>query len=208
MAVWTASWGRLVLVYDPPNDSVHLGLQVAARQAGAVYFDNATIQQMPNLQSEPVDLDVAGSFDAGTQGILQNVNGDTGTVDYATRPGEVVLSITGTDNAANIGILASSLQGSFPHLLQASVDARLLSGSGGTTALVMTNGNGNVGVFFYNSGLPGIDQPPATITVAGSFETENPALPVLCVVQNGGPGVTSQLAVDNLEVRRLTGGGL
>ena len=61
------------------------------------------------------------------------------------------LSIGRLDDAANIAVFASQWQGGFPHLSRASVEARLLSGSGGVTALVMTNGYGNAGVMLDNN---------------------------------------------------------
>ena len=199
-------WGRLVLLYDAPNDTLQPGIQVAVPSASpgvTVYFDNLLVTELLAPSIVDVALDADGSFESGSAGISQNVNNNTGTVDFTSQPGKVVLSIADTDDAANIGIFASSLQGGFPHVLEASLDARLLSGSGGVTALVITNGNGNVGVFVNNSSLPGASEPPATITIGGGFEAENPAFPILCVVQNGGPGVTSAVAIDNLRLRRI-----
>jgi len=79
------------------------------------------------------------------------------------------------------------------------VDAQLYSGSGGVTALVMTNGFGNVGVFVNNAGL----SDTRTIQIGGGFVAENPGFPVLCVVQNGGQGATSSVIVDNLALNRI-----
>jgi hypothetical protein len=203
-------WGRLVLLYDAPSDALQPGVQVTvppSASAGAtVYFDNLLVKQLPALDVAAVSLDADGSFDSGTANILQNVNNNTGKVDFAGQPGKAVLSIVSANDAANIGIFASSLQAGFPCVLEASVDAQLLSGSGGVTALVMTNGNGNVGVLVNNSRLPGASASPAAITIGGGFETQNPAFPILCVVQNGGPGVTSAIVIDNLKVQRITRG--
>ncbi len=191
-------WERLVLLYDPPSDALQPGVQVSvgSDQPGVtVFFDNLTVQELPTLDLDPVALDADGTFET-TDGILTNVNNDDGAASFDA--GEAVLSLDSANTAANVGIFAGSLQGNFPHLLQAMVDARLVSGTGGVTALVMTNGNGNVGVFVNNSTLP------STITIGGGFDTENSAFPVLGVVQNGGPGVTSSVAVDNLSIYRIT----
>ncbi len=195
-------WRQLLLAYDPPSDALQPGVQVSVNsdQPGvSVSFDNLTVMELPALDLESVTLDADGAFET-TDGILTNVNNDDGTVDFGSQAGEAVLSLTSGNTAANVGIFAGSLQGGFPHLLQAAVDARLVSGSGGVTALVMTNGNGNVGVFVNNSTLP------STITIGGGFESENSAFPILGVVQNGGPGVTSSVAVDNLSIYRVTSG--
>ncbi len=198
-------WRRLVLIYDPPSDSLQPGLQVTVSSGKAgvtAFFDNLVVKELPSVQATAVTLDGDGSFDSDVGSLMQNVNGDTGTVDTASQAGKVVLSLDSDDGAANIGLFASSLQGSFPQVLQATVSASLLSGSGGVTALVMTNGNGNVGAFVHNDALPSLSSP---ITVGGGFKTENPAFPILCVVQNGGPGVTSEVLVDNLQMVRVTG---
>jgi hypothetical protein len=206
-------WRQLLLLYDPPNPSVHPGVQVVVPGSASgpvkVYLDNLVVSQMPEFQYADVALDVNGTFDSGTEGLLQNVNGNSGRVIEAPEGDEgrhVILVITEENDAANIGVFASCLQGEFPHVLQASVGARRLFGSDGVTALVMTNGNGNVGVFVNNSGLSGSAQPLTSITIGGGFVSENPAFPILCVVQNGGPGVMSAVEIDNLKLQRITAG--
>ncbi len=206
-------WAKLVLLYDPPANSLQPGLQVVlpdgAANATKVYFDNLVVSRVSDLQFQDVTMDVDGSFDEGTAGLMQNVNQDTGTVEALREISggkSIILSLAETDNAANIGVFAGSLQGGFPHILSASVDARLLTGSGGVTALVMTNGNGNVGVFVSNAGLPPATESAKTISIGGGFVSENPAFPLLSVIQNGGPGVTSEVVVDNLKLRKITAG--
>ena len=140
---------------------------------------------------------------------IRDRNGKSGSVVVMPDPKggkNIVLSIAESDDAANIGVFASRLQAGFPHVLEVSVDAGLLSGSGGVTALVMTNGNGNVGIFVNNSSLPDEGESLKTITIGGSFASENPAFPILSVVQNGGPGAGSAVVIDNLRLRRITGG--
>ncbi len=202
-------WGEFFLIYDPPANALQPGVQVALPESAAgpvnVYFDNLIISELPEFEFEDVVLDVDGSFDGDTSGILKNVNGNSGS--FVTLPDpaggrNALLSILPSDDAANIGVFASRLQGGFPHLLEASVDAKLFDGSGGVTALVMTNGNGNVGVFVNNSDL----RDKKRIMIGGGFAVENPAFPVFCVVQNGGPGVESSVVVDELEIRRVVGG--
>jgi len=198
-------WRRLLLLYDPPNDLLMPALQVSVPDSAAetvsVFYDNLTVSKLPRLSTAAVSLDVDGSFDGSTEGILRNVNGDSGSVQVLTDFGgkNIALSVAETDNAANIGVFASQLQGGFPHLLLSSVDAQLYSGSGGVTALVMTNGFGNVGVFVNNAGL----SDTRTIQIGGGFVAENPGFPVLCVVQNGGQGATSSVIVDNLALTRI-----
>jgi len=197
-------WRQIVLLYDPPSDALQPGLQVTTPTGSpgvTVFFDNLVVKKVPAVGMESVTLDGDGTFDTGVDSLMKNVNSDTGTVDTASQPGKIVLSLDSHDGAANIGLFAGALQGRFPQVLRASVDASLLSGSGGVTALVITNGNGNVGAFVNNGNL----QSSSPLTVGGSFETENTAFPVLCVVQNGGPGVTSQVLIDNLKLERLTG---
>ncbi len=205
-------WGKFILLYDPPADALQPGIQVALPDSAAgpvkVYFDNLIISELPEYQFEDVVLDVDGAFDGDTSGLLKNVMAESGGAAFQfpdTEGGsDMLLSLTKTNDAANIGIFASQLQGGFPHVLQASVDARLFDGSGGVTALVMTNGNGNVGVFVNNAGLAGDEF--QEVTIGGGFTAENPEFPVLCVVQNGGPGVESSVLVDDLELRRVVGG--
>ncbi|HPO09017.1 MAG TPA: WD40 repeat domain-containing protein, partial [bacterium] len=206
-------WGRLVLIYDPPNDAVHVGVQVALNETAQsnvnVYYDNLTIRELPELTCEPVILDASGSFDPGSENIFTNVNQDRGNVVLlpALEGGRnVLLAIDENSDAANVGIFASQLQGGFPHILRASVEGNRLSGSGGVVALVMTNGYGNVGTFVGGDRLPAIGNDPMTITIGGGFVTENPSFPIINVVQNGSTGTASAILVDNLEVKRITGG--
>ncbi len=206
-------WGRLVLIYDPPDDAVHLGVQVAldgtAQSGVTVYYDNLTIRALSELSHEPVTLDANGSFDGDNASVFPNVNQNRGSMEFLPdiQGGKnVLLSIRSSDDAANVGIFASQLQSGFPHIVQASVDARRLSGSGGVIALVMTNGYGNVGTFVSGDKLPTIGSTPMTITIGGGFTTENASFPIINVVQNGSTGTASAIIVDNLEVKRVTGG--
>ncbi len=201
-------WKKLNLIYNPPSGALQPGIQVAvpetASGAANVYFDNLTVSLLAEEPVEDIALDVDGSFDGDTSGLLKNVNGDTGSSLVFPSPegGKgVLLTLMRADDAANIGIFASQLQGGFPHVLRASVDAELFAGTGGVTALVMTNGYGNVGVFVNNSELA--DQ--QRISVGGIFFTENSTFPVLCVVQNGGPGVGASVLMDNLELKKIEG---
>lgn len=203
----------MLLLYDAPNDAIQPGIQVVvpgtASSGVTVYFDGLVVRELPDLIFEDVSLDADGSFDADAADVMRNVNDNTGTPLLLPDPeggNNFLLVISEPDDAANIGVFASRLQGGFPHVLEASVDARLLSGSGGVTALVMTNGNGNVGVFVNNGILPGVGDSPVRITIGGGFATENPVFPILCVGQNGGPGAASSVVIDNLELRRITAG--
>ena len=206
-------WGQLTLLYDPPDDAVLLGIQVTVPSGAAspvnVYFDNLVVSEPPELTFEPVSLDTDGTFDGNMAGVLQNINNDTGVVTQVPDPSggkSVTLSIGQSDIAANVGVFASRLQGGFPHLVFGSVDAKLVSGEGGMTAFMMTNGFGTVGVFMNNAKLPNSGGVAETITIGGSMRTENAAFPVLCVVQNGSTGTASAIEIDNLTLRRVANG--
>ncbi|MFH1742054.1 MAG: hypothetical protein ABIH23_23880, partial [bacterium] len=206
-------WGQLVLLYDPPDDAIHLGVQVAvpegAESGVTVFFDNLIVSPLPQLSLLDVSLAMDGSFDGDTSGLVENINGNSGAVAVLpdTEGGNnVLLSIQPENDAANVGIFAGQLQQGFPHLLQASVEAHRLFGSGGVTALVMTNGNGNVGVFLSGDKLPSGNESPATITIGGGFTAENPVFPIISVVQNGSTGTASAIVVDDLTLRRIVGG--
>jgi len=206
-------WGQLLLIYDPPNDAVYVGVQVALNESAEsnvnVYYDNLMIRELPELTYEPVILDASGSFDSGNTNIFPNVNQNTGSVVLLPALGggrNVLLSIDETSDAANVGIFASQLQGGFPHILKASVDVSKWSGYGGVVALVMTNGYGNVGTFVSGDKLPALDNTPMNISIGGGFTTENSSFPIINVVQNGSTGTASAVIVDNLEVKRVTGG--
>ena len=205
-------WGEFSLIYDPPANALQPGIQIALPESAAgpvkVYFDNLIISELSEFEFEDVLLDVDGSFDEDTSGLLKNVMAESGgaalTLPDAEGGSNILLSLTKTNDAANIGVFAGQLQGGFPHVLQASVDARLFDGTGGVSALVITNGNGNVGVFVNNSGLASDEF--QEITIGGGFTAENLEFPVLCVVQNGGPGVESSVLVDDLGLKRVVGG--
>jgi hypothetical protein len=137
------------------------------------------------------------------------VNQNRGSVAFlADTPNgkQVSLSIQPADDAANVGIFATQLQGRFPHILRASVGANRLSGTGGVVALVMTNGYGNVGAFVSGDKLPALGDTPMKIMVGGGFLAENASFPIINVVQNGSTGSASAIIVDNLEVERVTRG--
>ena len=204
------SYGTLMLLYDPPSDAIQPALQVVVpHESGnpvTVWFDNLEATPLPSFQAVPVDLDVLGTFDGDVSQIAVNILGTTGSVFLIPEsPGNRAyqLTIFPEDEAANIGVFSSSLQNSFPHTLLASVDVRVSSGEGGTTALVMTNGNGTVGLFVNNSSLPTGPSAQQRLMVGGQFKMPNPSFPILTVIQNGGPGVASSTVVDNLALEKL-----
>jgi hypothetical protein len=204
------SYGTLVLLYDPPSDAVQPALQAVVPHQGAepvtVWFDNLEVTSLPLFELDPVYLEVQGTFDGDISRVVTNILGNTGSavlIPEGANDRAYQLTIFPEDDAANIGIFAPSLQESFPHTLLASVDVRLSSGEGGVTAVVMTNGNGTVGIFVHNSGLPSGPSAPKRLTIGGEFVARNPSFPILTVVQNGGPGVASSTVVDNVSLEKL-----
>ena len=205
-------WKKLFLMYDPPNDIVQPAIQVVALESAMkgvkVYIDNLEIRPLSTDNYEEINLDIDGSFDQDTAGMITNVNGDSGEVllvpdDEGGK--QILLSIDESDIAANIGVFASQLQDGFPQFIKASVESQLVNGPEGTTALVMTNGYTDVGMFIHNSHLPLTSEQPQILSIGGLFETENPDMPIFCVVQNGGPSLQSEIIIDNLELKRLIG---
>ena len=198
----------LRLLYSPPDGSLLVAVQAVATEAAEVAFTKITVERFHSPQMTPVQLLGDGGFES-TENIMTNIgHTDTGT------GGEVLRYTDGTGNhvvgmklvpentAANIGTFTDGLQEGFPVNLVAEVDAGLYEGETGVTALVMTNGVGNVGAFVNNAWLaahPG--QSP--LWIGGEFLVPNASFPVLTVVQNGGPGADSLLLIDNLKVSRL-----
>ncbi|MEW6237020.1 MAG: cadherin repeat domain-containing protein [Candidatus Omnitrophota bacterium] len=202
--------GKVELLYAAPNAQLQPALQVTVPSSAAgpvtVYIDNLTVSYYPSPYVSPAALDVDGSFEGDLSALVKNVNGDAGTVESAANPEGglgLLLSVGGGAAAANAGAFANALQGGFPQFLQAAVDARLQSGAGGAMALVMTNNNSTIALFVNNSTLPGAGGPAKRLTIGGGFSVENSAMPILCVVQNGAPGMTSAVLVDNLSVSRI-----
>ncbi len=174
-------WKKLFLLYDPPNDIVQPAIQVVALETAIegvkVYIDNLEIRLLSTDNFEENNLDIDGSFDQDTAGMITNVNGDSGEVllvpdDEGGK--QILLSIDESDIAANIGVFATQLQDGFPQFIKASVESQLVNGPEGTTALVMTNGYTDVGMFIHNSHLPLSSELPQTLSIGGLFETENP----------------------------------
>ncbi len=205
-------WKKLILLYDPPNDIVQPAIQVVALESAItgvqVYIDNLEIRPLSTDNYEENTLDIDGSFDLDTTEMISNVNGDSGEAllipdDEGGK--QILLSIDESDIAANIGVFASQLQDGFPQFIKASVESQLVNGPEGTTALVMTNGYTDVGMFIYNSYLSLSSGQPHTLSIGGLFDTQNPDMPILCVVQNGGPSLQSEIIIDNLELKRLIG---
>ncbi len=197
---------RFTVVYNPPSGAIQPGLQVAlpedANQPVTVWFDDLEVIPLDAVRTESVLLSPSGSFDNGTEGLLTNINGpekgNTGLIS-ATGDGALDLAIEAEDTAANIGVMTQALQDGFPLDLHASVEVKKQSGSGGVTALMLTNGLGSIGLFVHNDGLPAGG---TVIETGGLIWTANPALPVIAVVQNGGPGVLSTLRIDNLYIEK------
>ena len=203
------SYRTLMLIYDPPSDKIQLALQAVvprgATKPVTVYFDNIEVVPLPSFQRIPVAMDVDGTFDQDVSQVIINPMGTTGSVTFVPRSvsnNAYQLTLFPRDEAANLGVFATSLQDSFPHILLASVDARLAFGQGGTTALVVTNGYGTVGLFTANNDLPTDSSSWKRLIVGGQFIRPNPTFPLLTVVQNGGPGVASSTMIDNLTIEK------
>ena len=65
-------WSPLLLLYDPPDNVMHLGTQATVPDTAAsgvtVYFDNLIVREIPPLNTEMVVLDVDRSFDEDMSG--------------------------------------------------------------------------------------------------------------------------------------------
>lgn len=203
------SYRTLLLVYDPPSNEVQLALQSVVPHGTAkpvsVYFDNIEIVPLPAFQRIPVKMDADGSFDQNLSQVVINPLGNTGSVALVPRSvanNAYQLTLFPKDKAANLGVFATTLQDSFPHILLASVEARSVFGQGGTTGMVVTNGYATMGLFVANDTLPTGASDWKRLVVGGQFIRPNPTFPILTVVQNGGPGVASSTMIDNLSLEK------
>ena len=206
-AIPVDTYRTLNLFYAPPSGVVQIGLlavnSLDSLISTTVWVDELRVESYIPSESTLVDLEAKVDFEEGLNKSIVNMNdtgGDVTPFFTSTNNMAVRLSIKPDQLAANIGTLAKGAVGPFPMLLFAGVSARHDSLSpGGQTALFFTNGSQNVGLFRTTGELPG---PPSAsaedLWVGGSFEIENPNVPVYIFVQNGGPNVESSIVIDNL----------
>lgn len=198
------------LVYQPPSGSLQIAVQavnpIFSAISATVYIDSLNVEPYPaEVTGSEAALEVDGGFESGLPALIQNINDMDGTItpffesisDVAIR-----LSIQPEQYAANVGTTLLGVYDQFPFRILGQVQVRRESPpAGGTTAFVITNGFQNFGVFRHTGELPGTGINNVENLIVGSdFTVNNPDLPIIAIIQNGGPGVEASIVVDNLTV--------
>ncbi|MFB3786840.1 MAG: alpha-2-macroglobulin family protein [bacterium] len=191
---------QLHLIYSAPSGqylpAVQVSLDAGASEPGVIVLYGFSLYPYVPADMQPLVSVPDGTFNAPDPRLLTNVNGDQGTVGYDAEKGLLKLAAPGQGTAANAGVqiqLPDSLQDE--SLLVASTQAGRISGEAGTTALVLSTGRWNAGVFVHNNTLPAY---PGTksIWIGGYFPMQGETLYLFA--QNGGGAAASELAVDTL----------
>ncbi|HPO99485.1 MAG TPA: alpha-2-macroglobulin family protein [bacterium] len=191
---------QLHLIYAAPSGqylpAVQVSLDAGAAEPGVVVLYGFSLYPYVPADMRPLVSVPDGTFNAPDPRLLTNVNGDQGTVGYDVEKGIVKLAVPGQGAAANAGLriqLPDTIQGET--LLVASMEAGRISGGEGTTALVLSTGPWNAGVFVHNETLP-VYPDTKTVWIGGYFPMQGETLYLFA--QNGGGAVASELAVDTL----------
>ncbi|HQH73780.1 MAG TPA: MG2 domain-containing protein, partial [bacterium] len=169
--------------------------------AGAAESCTIVLYDFSIYPYSPADLQALtsvpdGTFTAPDPRLLTNINGDQGTVGYDEEKGILKLAASGQGAAANAGVqiqLPDSIQDDT--LLVASTQVGRISGDTGTTALVLSTGRWNAGVFIHNNTLPAYPE-TKSVWIGGFFPMQGETLYLFA--QNGGGAAASELAVDTL----------
>ncbi|MGC9328235.1 MAG: hypothetical protein ACP5I1_11415 [Candidatus Hinthialibacter sp.] len=201
---------RFNLIYAPPSGKVQYAIQAVNNPfstiSSTVWVDNIQVEPFePIVGGEPVTLQVDGNFEGGLEELLININDDDGLVlpffesitDIAIR-----MSLDPSNTAANLGTICLNLADQFPFRLlgQVSVKRDSLPG-GGMTAMVLTNGYQNLGVFRNTNDLLDINSAQDDLLIiGGDFTVNNPDIPISVFVQVGGPDANVSVVVDDLTV--------
>lgn len=206
-------YGEFELVYKPSSSKMLVGIQAVNSEFSSittnVWVDYFRVEPFNAGDSGAIELRPDGGFDHGLEGILTNINNDTGQIEPIFESIEDValkLSIGPDDTAANTGLLTHGIgAGDFPLRLFGSVSVRNApENGGGTFGFVMTNGFQNMGLFTPANRLSGqTNGGYAQVYLGGKFNSHNPDLPVLCVMQIGGPGEDASVIVDDLRVQEF-----
>ncbi len=204
-----ADYRPLNLFYRPPAGTLQIAIQAVnpplASLAARIWVDELDVKILYSLEEErPVPLQVDGGFERGVEKLITNINNTDGQIMPILEANDNVairLSIQPRNLAANIGTLITGVENSFPLCLVGRVSAwRDSLPGGGTLAFVMTNGFQNMGLVRFVDQLPGSGDLPEVCLIGGDFTVNNPNIPIHVVLQNGGPGADSSLAVDNLRI--------
>lgn len=209
---------RLSLIYQPPQTKFRVALQVAnipdCTEEVSVLFDNLRILQLDMAEdiesgqfiSEIVPTLPDGSFDGDLSTLMMNINLVNGSVQKSPISGEnkaIQLSVDSDENAANVGVVFQNAMNLLPGVFYAEVFTGRFIGAGGTMGLALGNGKHTLVVFEDASALPYYPVTRRTI-LGGNFETGNPALSPIAIVQHAGMGEETSVYVDNLTIRRIS----
>lgn len=199
----------MTLLYEPPGQALHLGLQVAnphnATETVQVLFDRLQVRPFFHIERKKVPLQPDGNFESDLKNLITNVNQVRGSVQSVREIGgdrAIQLSIEPGQIAANAGAGAKAAEFYFPSLFLGTVEVKRLLGSGGTLAFVLTNGLNTIAVFENGSNLLPLGS-PRTFLLGGSLETVNPLIPPMLLFQNAGNEKSSSILIDDLELSQV-----
>ena len=207
---------RMRLVYEPPQPTFQVALQVAnradAEQDIFVLFDNLRVMKMnvaenlgsENLLSEQALTDPNGTFDGDLSNIMTNINLVKGSVQKYPISGSnkaMKLSVDEDEDASNIGITFQPSDEMIPGFFVAQCDVGRILGEGGVMALAMTNGMHTFVVFEDASNLTSSALSKKMI-LGGNFESSSAMTPI-ALIQHAGVGLLTSVLVDNLLIWKV-----
>lgn len=205
-------WGPMRLVYHSPSTQVYPALQVVVPEGASsgtftVYMDSFTVgayETSARMQMNTTEDSTFDTLDPALTAIRPNLiipegalAGRVSATDGLDGQG-VRLQLTPDQTASNVTLF--TVPPTSPRMVQGTVWARRggEDDGNGFAMLVITDGEQSVGCFIKTSRL-GTDS-FSQLGVGGNFEVVGKALPPLPVLQIGGPGVTGNVIMDELEM--------
>ncbi len=207
-AIPTDELRELELIYDPPAGVVLPFLQVVVPHDApgpvTIYLDRLSIGRMPYEPNYKGTLPLVpdGSFEGDNSDLIQNIGGADGQVEIVqvNNDSAVSLSIEPANLAANMALIG--ITDTPPHRVMAEASVQVAQGSGGTNAIMLTNGYESVVLVTSNDAL---EAGESKLRFGSRIDYNGPS-PLLLLVQNAGPGVSSTLEVDDCVIGLLKPG--
>lgn len=203
-------WGRMELVYPSRTGSIVPAMQFVLRDTApeglyTIYVDNLTIETYEEPALTDIRLQGDGTFDTTNRflvGLNPNafvaLNEDPGFIELTDGLSEQGLrfQLEPDDQAANVALF--SVAPDMPAMIHGSVRVRRESSEEGAVAFVITDSDQTVCYYIQVKDIPVNEF--MELRIGGNFRIPDKITPPIGVFQLGGPGVSSSVTIDDLQL--------
>lgn len=195
---------KLIMLYEPPGQAFHLGLQVAqppsAREFAFVHMDNLGASILGELTLSERGLSPPGSFESDFDDLLVNINNDQGAVQARRSEGNtaLMLSTVAPHEAANAGAVVNTTNVNLEGLLLGEIEVLPIGEPHGRIDFILTDGQSSWGQSRF--GASQTNAQPFTLRSGGNGFFPPLFSPPLVFIQLAGSGQVAAIRVDNLRL--------